>query len=427
VSLDFTRVAGQLQAVSERMAAEGRDHAVRLGRARQELASAAAAPDALAKRIDTAKTSWLLAQPFIEPLDGTHEVTPPPSDYIVVATDGSHIDVDRHIPVRCYLLNLGWAIIGYGAYAGLTDLSSEPSLGITDEELTLSDDEDASREERVAGSFLSALRAVEEIRRLADLVEKLPADAPTLALLDGTLVLWGLSFVSVSSRARRRILDDGVLAALGRLRDLAEQRPLAVASYISYPGSAEVTNMLRISACPVGRDRCPVHNVVHDDVTCNHCPGHLVGQAYRPCDGVAGCVDRDLFQSLLGYGDRSPVVLRHPGERDYVYEQYREHGHDLASFYLRTPEGVPDEVARVEMPVWSASDPERVSLTHSLLIDQCRRGLGYPVAVMEAHEQAVIDGPSREFFRQLLENSVAGQRTAFTVSAKNRSKRGRWL
>lgn len=427
MSLDFVRVAGQIQTMSRDIADDSLERSRRLERALRELANAAAQPDELAQRVGSAQTSWLMGKPLVEPLDAHYAPSQPPTDYIVVAADGSHIDVDRHIPVRCYLLNVGWACIGYGAYAGLTELTSEPSLNFADEDLTFDDDHDASHQERVAGSFLSALRSVKEMEKLADLIETLPPEAPTLALLDGTLVLWGLSFVSVSSRARRRILDDGVLAVLRRLRALAEVRPLAVASYISYPGAAEVTNALRISVCPMGREPCPEHGFIHDQVNCAHCPGYLGGNSGRPCDAVAGGSDRDLFHRLLAEGERGAVMLQHPAARDYVYNQYCNEGHELAFCYLRTPEYVPDEVGRVEMPVWTAVNQERVGLAHSILVDQCRRGMGYPVAIMEAHEQAVIDGPSREFFRRLLEDAVTSERGAFTTSAKDRSKRGRWL
>ncbi|MFQ5879687.1 MAG: DNA double-strand break repair nuclease NurA [Dehalococcoidia bacterium] len=423
MSLNFGLVAGQLQDFSRRLTAEERQRQRRLERASQELKRSAAHPDDLSRRIDTARTRWLLARPMAEPPDGHYSEPQHPTSYVVLATDGSHIDVDRHIPVRCYLLNLGWACIGYGAYTHLTTLDSQPSLSFTDEELTFGDDRDISYEERVAGSILSALRSAREMELLASLIEGLPPDVPTLALLDGTLVLWGLSLGSVSSRARNRLLDEGVLAALERLRWLASQRPLVVASYISYPGSAEVTNALRLAVCPMGRQPCRDHGMVHPAVDCGHCPGN----GHRPCDEVAGGTDRRLFQQLLDAGERSATFQRHPAGRESVYSLYCQQGHALAFFYLRMPEGVPDEVARVEMPIWNAQDSERVRLAHALLLDQCRRGLGYPVAIMEAHEQAVISGADREVFRQLLEDTLAQQHSDLATSAKSRSKRGRWL
>ena len=59
------------------------------------------------------------------------------------------------------------------------------------------------------------------------------------------------------------------------------------------------------------------------------------------------------------------------------------------------------EIARVEVPDWLAEDTELLALSHTMLVKQCQLGLGYPVAISEAHEQAVITGHDREEFRRL--------------------------
>jgi hypothetical protein len=68
-----------------------------------------------------------------------------------------------------------------------------------------------------------------------------------------------------------------------------------------------------------------------------------------------------------------------------------------------------------------------VAALHALLLDQCRRNMGYPLALMEAHEQAVITGPERQAFGRLMEAEVAAEGLAAGTSAKALSKRGRWL
>ena len=35
------------------------------------------------------------------------------------------------------------------------------------------------------------------------------------------------------------------------------------------------------------------------------------------------------------------------------------------------------------------------TLTHSLIVEQCRKGQGYPVVISEVHEQAVLSGRDR--------------------------------
>ena len=86
-----------------------------------------------------------------------------------------------------------------------------------------------------------------------------------------------------------------------------------------------------------------------------------------------------------------------------------------------------DEIARIEMPRWVARDENLLNLVHSLVLDQCRRGQGYPVALSEAHEQAVVTAADRENFWQLVESSLIEEKLPSVSSAKSRSKRTRWV
>ena len=107
-----------------------------------------------------------------------------PQDYTALSVDGSHIDVDRHLPLRCHLINLG--------ANPDCQLFSEPALAVADANLYLHKPDDPSEEVLIAGPLLGALRTVREVERLADTVEQLPDDKPALALLDGTLAFWDL-------------------------------------------------------------------------------------------------------------------------------------------------------------------------------------------------------------------------------------------
>jgi hypothetical protein len=97
--------------------------------------------------------------------------------------------------------------------------------------------------------------------------------------------------------------------------------------------------------------------------------------------------------------------------------------HQVAFFYLHCDE----EIARVEIPQWVAQDERLLSLTHSLVLDQCRRGQGYPVAISEAHEQAVISGSDRRLFREMVSQVLDRQGVTTFTSEKERSKRTPWL
>jgi len=53
--------------------------------------------------------------------------------------------------------------------------------------------------------------------------------------------------------------------------------------------------------------------------------------------------------------------------------------------------------------------------------------LGYPVALSEAHEKAMVTGADREQFWSLVERTLAEDRIWLESSAKQRSKRTRWI
>ena len=77
----------------------------------------------------------------------------------------------------------------------------------------------------------------------------------------------------------------------------------------------------------------------------------------------------------------------------------------------------------MEIPSWVAEDEKLVELVHSLVVEQCRRGHGYPVALMEAHELAVVRGADRRFFVQQVERTLQTEMLPVYSSEKDRSKR----
>jgi hypothetical protein len=417
MTLDFERLAKQLDDLSPHLRAQAEQGRARLAEALDTVRAWAGRADTLRDRLQAARTSWLLAEPLGEAIDAAFPAPSAPDEYVALASDGSHIDVERHSPIPCYLVNLGRVRIRYGRHPE-ADLASQPELAFEDERLVLGDRSDASREEVLSGNLLSALRSVREVELLAELAAQEESGLPTLALLDGTLVLWGLARRELRGEIKRLLLDEGIIRALDALKALASQKPVALASYISRPGGSEVIHTLRLAACPLPDGQPP------QPVDCERCPRQP--DEPRPCDRVGAGADRQLFKALLGPGQRSAVFRRKhkaPGSIEEAF--YGEHS--VAFFYLALPDGVPQEIARVEMPMWIAEDEEKVGLLHAALVDQCRRGRGYPLAVMEAHEQAVITAPDRAAFGQLLEAAVMAEGLPAATSAKALSKRARWL
>src|SRR5207244_12151569 len=102
---------------------------------------------------------------------------------------------------------------------------------------------------------------------------------------------------------------------------------------------------------------------------------------------------------------------------------YESEGHEIGFFYLN----VEGEIARIELPLWMAEEPERLGLLHALLVRQARSGPSYPLVLQEAHEQAVISTTDRACFAALIEREGELGGIPWLISAKSLSKRVRGI
>ena len=304
---------------------------------------------------------------------------------------------------------LGGCAITYGASYGC-QLFSEPTLAVDDADLYLRAPNEASGETLIAGPLLGALRTVREVERLADAVENLPDDKPALALLDGTLAFWDLQRGNYPRYVADVLIAERLQPALARLRAAStNRRPVAVAVYTSRPRTTEVAGAARLMLCEQADADCNrLCTARHSDLT--------------SCDGAAGFDDRELFELLLGPGHRSPLYRSsHLAAR---FALGLATGQEWSHFYYLNGGA---EIARVEVPDWLADDPELLALSHAMLVKQCELGLGYPVAISEAHEQAVITGHDREEFRRLTLMLLEQRGLPTPESAKATSKRRPWV
>jgi len=401
VSLDLTKVAAQVGSMVARLKAGGEERQKRLQYALDVLSNRATELDNLKKKIASSKTTWLVAG-LVDRLDQCYKPSSLPRQFTVIATDGSNIDVDRHRSTRCYLINIGTVVLHYGTQPDAL-LDSFPALYFGDEDLVIAPDGAKGREQPIEGVLLGIKRSVDECRQLARLAVELPNGSSALALLDGSLILWGLAGQVYPDFVIEALLDRGFIRHLEEIRQLNIDKRLALASYISFPRSTDVVNALRVAICPYEPADCDRHCSTGDK---------------RDCDAVAGVQDRELFINLLGQGERSALFI---SQSSIVQKRYGEH--QVYFFYLR----VDDEIARVEIPRWVATDESLLNLTHNLVLDQCRRGHGYPVALTEAHEKAVVTTTDREQFWQLVESLLVEEKMPTPTSAKSQSKRTRWV
>lgn len=400
--LDLTQIAGQISEAGARererraRAADAATVAARLA-GREARLWADQVP-----RLLSARTSWLVAHPVGSGPSGADTPPgarfPPPSlppAHAVVATDGSQIAPDRHDGLAaCYLLNVGEVTLYYGA-------SRRPRLHSRAEVVLLdSDDEEA---ERAAIAGLAARRFACEMAALGELaVQTASADLPTVALTDGSLIAWALDDAEDENPVKRE-----ALAALLRVLDAGRAAGVPVVGYVSGPGSRDIVNALRIALCP------------ENPVDCRRCPH---AKEALPCAPVRHATDAALYARLLSPGERSPVFSARGQATGFsrVLLQYGEENWPHF-FYLH----VGAEIARIEFPAWVADDPELVDRVHAVCLDQARKGRGYPVALAEAHEQAVVRGADRQAFLNLLGRALIGEGATVDSTRKALAKRTR--
>jgi len=403
VSLDLTSIASQVEGMAAQLKAGSQERRRHLQQAMAILGDRDVDLECLRKKAVASRTSWLVAEP-IEKLDCHYPAQPLPNEFTVMATDGSQIDVDRHISARCYIINIGSVTLHYGSNPDAL-LDSSPNLYSDDKDLVMTAPDGRGRQQPIEGALLGIKRSVEECRRLAAMAAEVPAGASALALIDGSLILWGLVSKNYPEFVLEELMDRGFIKCLDEIKKLNKDRRLAIVSYISFPRSTDVVNMLRVAICPNEIPDC--------DRYCAE-----IANGKRECDAVAGIRDRELFYNLLADGERSALFI----SRSSIVEK-RYGTHRIHFFYLR----VGDEIARIEVPQWVAMDESLLNLAHCLVLDQCRRGHGYPVALSEAHEQAVVTGADHENFQRLLEISLTDEHIPLTTSAKSRSKRTKWI
>lgn len=396
--LDFTNIAAQVGDMVHTLKESREEHRGRLATALTTLNDPGLDLAEVQEKLRAAKTSWLVAE-LTESLNRTYPAPAIPADYTVMATDGSHIDVDRHHAARCYLINIGAVTLTYGSTPDAV-LSATPTLYAGEEQMVIRNP-GAGRDQVMDAALTGIKRSVAEWRALADLAKAQPAGSTGLAVLDGTLIQWGLESRNYPEFVRDVLLRKGFLKCLDEMQALNSDRKLAVASYISYPGGSDVVNALRIILCP---------GDVINDRACLECDG-------KECEQVAGLRDRDVFAEVLREGERSALFV----STSSILKEYGPH--EVRFYYVN----VGEELARIEVPKWVADDPALLDLSHALVLDQCRRGHGYPVALSEAHEHAVVTGADRENFWTLVESYLADEKLPSPTSAKSFSKKMRWV
>jgi NurA domain len=330
----------------------------------------------------TAHTGFLFAHS--KELPATCHPTPPcPTIYRACAVDGSQIAPDRNQSGgECYLLHRGMVQITYGT-GERAQLWSEATLHLP--EVPMDNEQSDDTKGINPAPNIGLYRLAYELGGLRTFLGNAPT-LPTLALTDGSLILWQLYDEKGDDTAKATAHQ-----ALIETLKMGEKNGIPLCGYISGPGSRDIINTLRIV---LGREKEK---------------------------SVLGATDADLFSRLLSPGERSALFTtesQHAGKSPIL----KTYGatNQIAFFYLHTGQ----EIARVELPLWAAP---HLDFIHASLLDQCNKGLGYPITLQESHEQAVVREADRQAFIRLYQKAMREANISITETRKARAKRLRPL
>jgi len=409
--LDLIKLARQLQDIGQHLNDEAAAARLRLERAQMLLQQARTRQPELVEQQQAwrDRLGFTAAAP-LEPLDTRVDLASAPAIHTVMATDGSQIAPSHHEIAYCYLINVGRVMLHYGQNRHPL-LDSAPEVFYRPEDLYSSRQWGIRTEE-----WMGYRRTVSEAVVLAELgnwiqdqngkqkakPKKQKADTatldfkphPVLAMVDGSLIHWFLE--PLPTEARDRLLPP-ILQAWNQLREAK----IPLVGYLSAARSGEALNFLRLHTCPYLAPDCMTH-----------CSG-ATDQA--PCQVFAPLRDTALWELLLEPGQRG-AIWRSSAK---ILECYGEH--TICFCYVH----MGSEIARVEFPLWVAEDPTLLNAALSLTLTQVQKGYGYPVALAEAHNQAVVRGGDRARFFAMLEQQMirAGLKNIGT-SYKEARKRG---
>lgn len=405
--LDLYAVKTQIDAMMVDERAVQQSFQDKLVRALEEFQRWEADWEQLARKIAQSKTSWLLPG-LVESMTQRYERPSRPERISIAATDGSQIFPDRHEVSSCFLINIGYILLHYGT-GDRPLMNSRPTVYYRDEDIF---EEWGGRRMFVNRDLVGFKRGLMEFTELAELALAAQTEGyRVMALSDGTLILWNLEG---KPQDFREAYLEATLDALGRLRAAG----IPVAGYISQPGSAELVNALKLGMCPLAAadcDRCPwkADNRFAPDDEDQVLQSDLWQGPGLPCAGIEGLNDGVLLRQVLLPGERTPVFR----SASKILGEYGDHC--IHYFYVN----VGAEIGRVEVPQWVAKERELLDLVHACVCDQAEKGQGYPVALSEAHERAVVRGADREAFYRFLRDSFVKNDIRAQVSNKSMTKR----
>ncbi|OIP12320.1 MAG: hypothetical protein AUJ99_04920 [Caldisericum sp. CG2_30_36_11] len=298
------------------------------------------------------------------------------SDYTAIAADGSEVPINEDFFFPYYIINIGFIALKYGKdHFFFAD--SNAKIYFEENELY---EKVGDKSFLVRGELLSSKMLLEESKKLEELLKDFyTVEVPVLALFDGTLIQWEIKETSETYK-------NNFVKNFQRMILKALQLKAPLAGYISGTRSRDVMEMIRIFLEMKGED--------FDKQL------------------LSIIKDADIFKIILRKGERSAMFRSNAP----ILNLYKA---PIYFFFLN----VGSEVVRIEIPEFIAFDNDLLEITCALILSQSKKGGGYPVALKEAHEQAVIKSSERVFIEELFIDFLRKKGIIFNQNYKFLSKK----
>ncbi|MEX2690504.1 MAG: DNA double-strand break repair nuclease NurA [Candidatus Njordarchaeia archaeon] len=294
----------------------------------------------------------------------------------VIAVDGSQIYPDPHLSLFMAVINIGWITLLYNDSNTEYHSASEPQL------LTPSDFLDLNLG-ILRYSFkehIDYIRLVGELQKAKELAEaSVSSNKRTIIMLDGPII-----FSFLEPRNKRYI--EKFLTPLLELIEYCDRKGIYIIGYLATSRSREVSNLLRyLFLCKYPWPRC------------NSCIEEHGGIYKIPCSELINVTDVSLYGTYLNRNERSSVFLSRNRKILDFYKHYKD---KIGLFYIKDSN---NKVSRIELPIFDWYSEKDLQDIANIVSAQAKLGLGYPYALLRAHEAAVIKSKDRELFYRILD------------------------
>lgn len=295
--------------------------------------------------------------------------------YGIIASDGSDTPLKEDFIFPYYLINIAYVFIEYGKeHKFFAD--SYPEIYYDAKDIYFSKD---GKLRTITSEAINSLMLLKESLILSEFISNKDYPKPTIGLIDGSLIQWGV-------REKSKVKQKEFINLYGNLFSKAKEKGIPIAGYISGSHSKDVLGAINYYLMKYYNKKLE--------------------------EEISFVYDTDIFQRVIAPYERSALF--------YNNEEFLKFYPEKIYFYYLN-NGI--EVVRIEVPEYVVNNHNMFELLNSIILNQCKKGLGYPEILKEAHEQAVIRNNEEETLENILTTMLNKEGFKIYINQKIISKK----